>query len=102
MSGTVLHPDVVELFNAVSVREEFWLDMMSRRLYPLLLNSGPSRRIEVGIESLFQIAQVFANIIDFRSRFTSTHSSGVSASATIIAKMFGLTESEVVYMEVAG
>ncbi len=102
MSGTVLHPDVVELFNAVSVREEFWLDMTSRRLYPLLLNSGPSRRIEVSIENLFQIAEVFANIIDFRSRFTSTHSSGVSASATMIAKMFGLTESEVVYMEVAG
>jgi len=102
MSGTILHPDVVELFNAVSAREEFWLDMTSRRLYPLLLNSGPSRRIEVGIENLFQIAEIFANIIDFRSRFTSTHSSGVSASATMIAKMFGLTESEVVYMEVAG
>lgn len=102
MSGTVLHPDVVELFSTVSVREEFWLDMTSRRLYPLLLNSGPSRRIEVGIENLFQIAEIFANIIDFRSRFTSTHSSGVSAAATMIAKMFGLTESEVVYMEVAG
>jgi len=102
MSGTVLHPDVVELFNAVAGREEFWLDMTSRRLYPLLLNSGPSRRIEVGMENLFQIAEIFANIIDFRSRFTSTHSSGVSASATMIAKMFGLTESEVVSMEVAG
>ena len=102
LSGTVLHPDVLELFNSVSVREEFWLDMTSRRLYPLLLNSGPSRRIEVGIDNLFQIAEVFANIIDFRSRFTSTHSSGVSASATMIAKIFGLTESEIVYMEVAG
>jgi HD-GYP domain-containing protein (c-di-GMP phosphodiesterase class II) len=102
MSGAVLNPDVVDLFNAVSAREEFWLDMTSRRLYPLLLNNGPSRRIEVGIENLFQIAEIFANIIDFRSRFTSTHSSGVSASATMIAKMFGLTESEVVSMEVAG
>ena len=102
MSGTVLHPDVVELFNTLSVREEFWLDLTSRRLYPLLLNNGPSRRIEVGIDDLFQISGIFANIIDFRSRFTSTHSSGVSASATMIAKMFGLTESEVVYMEVAG
>jgi HD-GYP domain-containing protein (c-di-GMP phosphodiesterase class II) len=102
MSGTVLHRDVVGLFNALSVREEFWLDLTSRRLYPLLLNSGPSRRIEVGIDDLFQISGIFANIIDFRSRFTSTHSSGVSASATMIAKMFGLTESEVVYMEVAG
>jgi HD-GYP domain-containing protein (c-di-GMP phosphodiesterase class II) len=102
LSGAVLHPDVIELFNTLSAREEFWLDLMSRRLYPLLLNNGPSRRIEVGIDDLFQIAGTFANIIDFRSRFTSTHSSGVSASAVMIAKMFGLTESEVVKMEVAG
>lgn len=101
-SGTTFHPDVVALFSAVSAREEFWLDLASRRLYPLLLNNGPSRRIEVGIEGLFQIAGVFANIIDFRSRFTSTHSSGVAASALTLAKLFGLTEAEVAYMEVAG
>ncbi len=101
-SGSAFHPDVVDLFVSVSAREEFWLDLTSRRLYPLLLHSGPSRRIEVGIDGLFQIAGVFANIIDFRSRFTSTHSSGVAASAMMLAKIFGLTEAEVAYMEVAG
>jgi HD-GYP domain-containing protein (c-di-GMP phosphodiesterase class II) len=41
-------------------------------------------------------------MIDFRSRFTSTHSSGVAASATILAKLFGLTEMEIGLMEIAG
>ena len=101
-SGKTFHPDVVDLFVNVSGREEFWLDLTSRRLYPLLLHNGPSRRIEVGLDGLFQIAGVFASIIDFRSRFTSTHSSGVAASALTLAKLFGLTEAEVAYMEVAG
>ncbi|HVN70846.1 MAG TPA: HD domain-containing phosphohydrolase [Desulfomonilia bacterium] len=36
------------------------------------------------------------------SRFTSTHSSGVAASASILAGIFGLTEVEIGLMEVAG
>lgn len=102
LTGTAFHPDVVGLFIDTSLREEFWLDLTSRRLYPLLLHNGPSRRIEVGIDDLFVIGELFANIIDFRSRFTSTHSSGVAASAKMIAQMFGLTEGEIAYMEVAG
>ncbi len=101
-AGTTFHPDVVDLFVSVSSREEFWLDLTSRRLYALLLHNGPSRRIEVSLDGLFQIAGIFANLIDFRSRFTSTHSSGVAASALMLAKLFGLTEAETAYMEVAG
>ena len=101
-AGTAFHPDVVDLFLSVSVREEFWLDLVSRRLYSVLLSRGPSRKYEIDLTTLFSIAEVFSNVIDFRSRFTSTHSSGVSASAATLANIFGLTESEVAFMTVAG
>jgi len=51
---------------------------------------------------LYLISELFRNIIDFRSRFTSTHSSGVAASASMLSRFFGLTETEVGLMEVAG
>ncbi len=101
-SGTLFHPDVVDLFKTVSVREEFWLDLVSRRLYSVLLEKGPARRLEIDFSALFAIAEVFSSIIDFRSRFTATHSSGVSASASILSSLFGLTESETASMTVAG
>ena len=41
-------------------------------------------------------------MIDFRSPFTATHSSGVAATASRIANFLGLTETEVELMEVAG
>ena len=41
-------------------------------------------------------------MIDFKSPFTATHTTGVSASAKIISELFGLTESEVRNMEIAG
>jgi HD-GYP domain-containing protein (c-di-GMP phosphodiesterase class II) len=102
LSGTALHPQVVDLFLSISQSEEFWLDLVSPRLYSILLHEGPFRKIEIDYADISIIAQLFRNIIDFRSRFTSTHSSGVAAASSLLAKIFGLTDAEIGLMEVAG
>jgi len=52
LSGTVFHPDVVELLMKVSGREEFWFDLVSPRLYSLLLTEGPYRKIETDLAGI--------------------------------------------------
>jgi len=102
LSGSLFHSQVVDLFRTISNREEFWLDLVSPRLYSTLLHEGPFRKIEIGFSDIFLISELFRNIIDFRSRFTATHSSGVAASASMLSRFFGLTETEIGLMEVAG
>ena len=102
LPGSLFHPQVVDLFLAISNREEFWLDLVSPRLYSLLLNEGPFRKIDIDLSDISLISELFRNIIDFRSRFTSTHSSGVAASASMLSRIIGLTEAEIKLMEVAG
>ncbi|MBI5097853.1 MAG: HD domain-containing protein [Nitrospirae bacterium] len=102
LSGSSLHPQIVDLFSIASNREEFWLDLVSPRLYSLLLNEGPFRKTEIEFSNITLIAELFRNIIDFRSRFTATHSSGVAAAASILSRIFGLTEMETKLLEVAG
>ncbi len=102
LSGSSLHPLVVDIFVSISQSEEFWLDLVSPRLYSILLNEGPFRKIEIDYSDISIIAKLFRNIIDFRSRFTSTHSSGGAASASMLAKIFGFTDAEIGLMEVAG
>ncbi len=102
LSGSSIHPQIVDFFMSVSHSEEFWLDLVSQRLYSLLLNEGPFRKIEIAFSDICKISELFRNIIDFRSRFTSTHSSGVAASASMLARLFGLTDTEISLMEVAG
>jgi len=102
LAGTVIHPEIFELFVATSSREDFWLDMMSPRLYSLLLHHGPYRRVDIDLSNISSLGQLFRNIIDFRSRFTSTHSSGVAECAATLARIFGFTETEAQLMEVAG
>lgn len=100
-SGSLFHPQVIDLFLTVSKCEEFWLDLVSPRLYSHLLDEGPFRNT-VDFSSFIPVSELLRNIVDFRSRFTSTHSSGVSACASILAKLFGLTETETGLMEIAG
>lgn len=102
LSGSEVHQDVVNSFMAIAGREEFWLDLVSPRLYSLLLHDGPYREIAIGLDDLSNIARLFRNIIDFRSRFTATHSSGVAECAATLARFLGLAEPEVRMMEVAG
>jgi HD-GYP domain-containing protein (c-di-GMP phosphodiesterase class II) len=101
-AGTLFDPEVVELFNAVADREEFWLDMVSPRLYSILLHYGPQENVALDTASIRPLSELFKNMIDFRSRFTATHSSGVAACAVMLGRLFGLTETEVEWMEIAG
>lgn len=102
LSGTLVHPLVVEYLLEASHSEAFWLDLSSPRLYALLLNNGPYKELEIDLSGISVLARLFSNIIDFRSRFTATHSCCVAKSAAILAEKFGLTPTEIKLIEVAG
>lgn len=102
LSDNKIHPLVIDLLKYVGRREDFWLDITSPRLYSLLLHSAPCRGTEVELGQLIIISEFVRNLIDFRSKFTVTHSAGVSTAASMIASLFGLTELEAELMNVAG
>lgn len=102
LKGSVFNDSVLDNFLSVAKKEEFWLDLMSYRLYSMLFRNGPYRNREIGLEELSSIGDFFCQIIDFKSSFTATHTAGVSTGAGTMAKLFGLTELEVNMMKLAG
>ncbi len=102
LSGEEIHPEIVDLFLTLASRDSFWLDIDHPRIYSLLLNHGPLEKVDIDLISVARLATFFSTIIDFRSRFTATHSTGVSSAAVMIARYFGLTEREVTLMHIAG
>lgn len=102
LSGSLFHSQIVDIFLTVSKREEFWLDLVSSRLYSLLLNEGPFRKREIDLFNISLMTELFQKIIDFRSRFTATHSAGVSATSKMLSRIIGLSKIEIRLMEVAG
>jgi HD-GYP domain-containing protein (c-di-GMP phosphodiesterase class II) len=102
MRGNTLVPEYVDAFLKVSANEAFWLDLNTPDLLQLMSSRTPFSSVELDIDGLQDFAELLAQIIDFRSRFTATHSSGVAACAATLAQLFGFPEADCRRLQVAG
>ncbi len=102
LSNKTFMPEVVEAFMRLADKEYFWLDAVSPSLNHILSQTVRPSIIEVDMETLIDLTRLFSRIIDFRSRFTATHSSGVAVTAEALAGLLGFSERECKMMKVAG
>lgn len=100
--GNALVPEFADAFLKASANDAFWLDLEDPDLLQLMADRTPFSNIELDMDGLQDFAELLAQLIDFRSRFTATHSSGVAASAATLAQLFGLPESDCRRVQVAG
>ncbi len=100
--GNYFHKYVVDLFMENAIKEEFWLNLVAGDLTEFLFAENPLKDVKINFTLLVTLSELFRNVIDFRSRFTATHSVGVSAAAAMIGEMLGFSKREVAMLEVAG
>ena len=96
------HPDVVNAFARLKKLEYVWIEAFSSSFGAATPKMVRFSKMIIDLETLRSFAQVIARIIDFRSRFTVTHSSGVAAIARELAVIFGFSERECEMLEIAG
>ena len=101
-SGRMFHPDILSAFRGLAAKESFWLDMTSLRSASLVRKQIPGEDVELDMAGLMDLASLFRRVIDFRSHFTATHSSGVGSSAATLARLFRMSPRECHLVTVAG
>lgn len=101
-SGTMFVPELVDAFRSLSTKEYFWLDAVSPSISSILARRSGLVTIELDMVGLLDLAKLFCQIIDFRSRFTATHSSGVAATAETLSRLIGFSERECQMTRAAG
>lgn len=101
-SGSRFNPGHVDAFSELAWRESFWLDVVSPTLEQVLINNSRNYSVEMDNDDLLDFAELLAHIIDFRCRFTATHSSGVASVAAMLAELIGFSETECQKVRVAG
>ena len=99
-SGKMFKPQVVEALKNLSKIEAFWLDIVNDVI--LLPKSEYYKKMVLTEEVMIQLGLFFSQIIDFRSRFTATHSSGIAAVASELAKLLKYNDYDCVLMRFAG
>jgi HD-GYP domain-containing protein (c-di-GMP phosphodiesterase class II) len=97
----ILNTKVVGGFKEILIKEEFWFDLTSNRLYSILLHDGPLKKKEINLNELASMGELFKGVIDFKSKYTITHTAGVSACSEMLGNLFGLTELEVKVLGIA-
>ncbi len=95
-------PDVVDAFNNLASKEYFWLDIMSPSLQTSFSHTFKQAMVGLTSEDMVSFSRLFSRIIDFKSSFTATHSSGVSAVAVRLSRLLGFTEADCRLMQIAG
>ncbi len=98
----MFNPKVVGWFRRLVNKEEFWLDLNSASLASILQDKFKRFEVDLGYDLLASYSHLLSQLVDFQSRFTSTHSSGVSASAEYLARVIGFSEKECQRLMVAG
>jgi len=101
-AGATFVPEMVEAFLEMSRKEVFWLDFVNRDLNKVLRKKSRLPSVSLNIDDLVEMSKFYALIIDTRSRFTATHSSGVAATAEKLALLAGLDARHVKKVRIAG
>lgn len=100
--GTVFHPKIVGAFLELSKKDSFWLKMKYLET-PNFINKKNNYYFDsVNNTNLNDFIILVSRIIDFKSRFTASHSLTVAACAENIAKYAGFNEDELKMIKYAG
>ncbi|MGB4269639.1 MAG: HD domain-containing phosphohydrolase, partial [Spirochaetota bacterium] len=100
-SGNRFNPEVVKCFLSLARQESFWFDLQfnsNERYIKKWIYYNPL----LTLEQIHDIAKLFTKLIDFRSRFTATHSTSVAMIAKELGKILNLSERECLMLDIAG
>lgn len=93
---------IVSHFIDISKREDFWLNLVSPRLSSILLHNGPLRDIYVDPDDILLVSNLYRDLIDFKSAYTATHTTGVAECASKLSELFGFAGTDIMNMKIAG
>jgi HD-GYP domain-containing protein (c-di-GMP phosphodiesterase class II) len=98
--GRMFVPSLVDGFLQAASKESFWLRIGSLSEESAFFDS--LEPVALDPEGIDAFAALFCQIVDFRSRFTATHTSGVGAVAPAMGKLVGLSAEDCGGLKVAG
>jgi HD-GYP domain-containing protein (c-di-GMP phosphodiesterase class II) len=99
--GEIFVPEHVDALLKIAQREYIWLDAVSESIEVILRRTVLHRKRDLVMKELVDFSRLICRLIDFKSEFTASHSSGVAATAVQLARMAGFSGYERQLIEIA-
>ncbi|WP_099204229.1 HD domain-containing phosphohydrolase [Scatolibacter rhodanostii] len=103
-SGSIFPPQYIDSFLQIYEKEAFWLDLTQKslKIHVYAGDNLPINSIQLTLDEVVELTQIFSRIIDSRSPFTAMHSAGVAATAEKLAQLSNFSENDCKKMRIAG
>ncbi len=101
-AGSLFHPRYVEAFCEISLDPVFQEQAQNPQEHLCTLAPEKLENEKVSHNELLEYTRLFSRIIDYRSSFTATHSSGVAETAAALAEFMDFSPTDRDYMRIAG
>ena len=100
-SGSWFVPAHVDALLRLCDRDYIWLEISSGAIGDSLHLSLGTETIDTDFRDFLDFSRLVCRIIDFKSEFTATHSSGVAAVGNSLATLIGFSRQECLMFEIA-
>lgn len=100
--GTEFHPDVFAAFEKASKADIFWIEINNMNIEQLFRKIDFTLDFNLSTDNIVDFALTISRIIDFRSKFTASHSYTVAQLASLIGKNFGYSKDKCKKLLIAG
>jgi len=98
-SGRWFDPELVRAAASLAAREALWAGLDQEQAIEHALELEPEEhRLLANEETIENICQAFAEIVDAKSPFTYRHSTGVAEAAIGISRQLGMGEEDITFM----
>ncbi|WP_051177256.1 HD domain-containing phosphohydrolase [Halodesulfovibrio aestuarii] len=101
-SGKLFNPDYIEALREAESKRDYYHRLYSERTEKKLRLSTQFESDMLDAEGVLDFTGLFAKVIDFRSRFTATHSQGVAITSSVLGRWLGFNEVEQALFQIAG
>lgn len=88
MSGKIFNPEICSLFLEILNNESFILDLKNDFINMALDSQMNEFYLDLSLEEILKVTDIFSRIIDSKSKFTREHSRGIAEKASIMADYY--------------
>ena len=99
--NSIFVPAHVEAMVALSQKDYIWLEVTSDFIEAILRKNTSAHEKVLDLDEIFEFSRLICRLIDFKSDFTSTHSSGVAAIAVALAELIEFPPQDCRLIEIA-
>ena len=99
--GDRFAPELIEAAGRLAERDAAWLEAGSSHGEAVFRRFFQHARAPLDMEGMLAFSELLCRVIDFKSAFTATHSSGVAAVASALAAVLGFSEEDQAMMQIA-